>query len=550
VKSEIQTQLEQIRDEMQRQHAEMQQQIQDLKEQLVESRRQITLTQQSAATTAQVAESSAKAAQQALSSSDQAAATLQTAVTDLKASTVSLAATVAEDQTKTRAAIGSPDKLHYKAVTLTPGGFLAAESVWRQHEMQSDIGTPFNSIPFDGTAFSNLSEFRMSARQTRLNILAESNTGSAKTAGYFEIDLFGAGLTSNSNESNSYMPRVRHAWIQSTWNSGWSVAGGQMWTLAQSTRKGITSFSSNAYLPDIIDAQYVVGLNWLRQPSLRVVRNFNNRISIAASAEGAQTMFSARNAPSNFLYCSPGTSTLTSTVNYSFDKAPDLLAKVAIDPRFGHYEIKAVVRFFRDRVYPGTPPAATAAYNSNSLGEAWGAAASWNIAKKLDISLNALAGQGIGRYGTSQLPDVTVRLDGSLAPIKAGQGLGMVEFNPNARLKLYAYGGSEYAGRTWSLNSAGKGVGYGSPLNNNTGCDTESVPTTSSAPLAGLCNADTRSIYQLTSGFWYRAYVGPGGRVQYGMQYSYTERNAWAGLGIAPKGDENMVFTSMRYYLP
>jgi len=34
------------------------------------------------------------------------------------------------------------------------------------------------------------------------------------------------------------------------------------------------------------------------------------------------------------------------------------------------------------------------------------------------------------------------------------------------------------------------------------------------------------------------------------MQYSYLERNAWTGVGGAPKASNNMVFTSLRYYLP
>jgi hypothetical protein len=35
------------------------------------------------------------------------------------------------------------------------------------------------------------------------------------------------------------------------------------------------------------------------------------------------------------------------------------------------------------------------------------------------------------------------------------------------------------------------------------------------------------------------------------MSYSYTYRNTWAGLdGLQPKGIENIVMTSFRYYLP
>ena len=62
-------------------------------------------------------------------------------------------------------------------------------------------------------------------------------------------------------------------------------------------------------------------------------------------------------------------------------------------------------------------------------------------------------------------------------------------------------------------------------------------------------------------GFWYRFYKGPKGTIQYGMQYSYVQRNTWRGVGNAsstngfgvsgqPAASEPMWFTSFRYYIP
>lgn len=546
----VESQLLELRGEMQRQHAEMQQQIQDLKQQLAESRQQITQTQQALAVTTQTADRTEQASRTASASSDQAVASLQGAVSDLRGNSASLAATLKESQAATKAAIENPLVIHYRGVRLNPGGFVAAESVWRQHQLQADVASPFNSIPFDGSTLARLGEFRLSARQSRMNVLAEANPGGTSLAGFFEFDMLGAGLTSNSTESNSYLPRLRHAWVRAAWENGWSMAAGQMWTLAMSNRNGISAFPGNVYLPDMIDAQYVVGVDWLRQPALRVVRNFGNRVWIAASAEGAQTTFSARNAPANFLFVSPGTANLTTTVNYSFNAAPDLIAKIAIEPGFGHYEAKAIGRFFRDRVYPEAPSSTAGAYNDKHFGGGVGATAAWSIAKQVDLGVNAVVGNGIGRYGTSQLPDVTVRPDGTLALIHGGQALVTADYNPTPRLKIYAYGGDEYADRTAFLGPTGLGIGYGSPRNNNTGCQVETVPATYTAPAAGTCNADTRTVFQAVLGFWYRAYVGPLGRVQYGLQSSYTRRETWSGIGGAPKGSDVMIFTSTRYYLP
>ena len=38
--------------------------------------------------------------------------------------------------------------------------------------------------------------------------------------------------------------------------------------------------------------------------------------------------------------------------------------------------------------------------------------------------------------------------------------------------------------------------------------------------------------------------------VKYQLQYTYLTREAWTGVGGAPKATNNMVFTGMRYYIP
>ena len=69
------------------------------------------------------AEAAASAQQQAVTENAAAVTTLQTTVTDLKANKVSLATTVSDETAKIKKAIASPDALHYKGITLTPGGF-------------------------------------------------------------------------------------------------------------------------------------------------------------------------------------------------------------------------------------------------------------------------------------------------------------------------------------------------------------------------------------------------------------------------------------------
>jgi len=54
----------------------------------------------------------------------------------------------------------------------------------------------------------------------------------------------------------------------------------------------------------------------------------------------------------------------------------------------------------------------------------------------------------IGRYGTSQLPDVAIKPTGVLAPIPELQALVGLIGHPTDALDLYVYGGLEPAGQT------------------------------------------------------------------------------------------------------
>jgi hypothetical protein len=50
-------------------------------------------------------------------------------------------------------------------------------------------------------------------------------------------------------------------------------------------------------------------------------------------------------------------------------------------------------------------------------------------------------------------------------------------------------------------------------------------------------------------GFWYRLYKDSVGTMALGMSYYYTVRDTWVGPdNLQPKGIENIVMTSFRYY--
>jgi hypothetical protein len=442
--------------------------------------------------------------------------------------------------------------IHYKGLTFTPIGVFAAEAVWRQRNLTADIGSTYNAIPFDHTSEAHTSEFRATGRQSKMGFLTEGSENDNKVSAYLESDFLAAGTTSNGNENNGYVLRLRQLWSSVTTANRLTFAAGQMWSLLTISKSGLLPRSEA--IPTTIDGQYAVGFNWARQAAFRFVKA-GDVASVGVSLEGAQTTFSARNAPVNVLIGQPGGSQLNSTTNYSADIGPDLIAKVAFDPKgWGHWEIKAVGRLLRDRfVDPANAAGGSRMLTTPAGGAGFGIYVPVVAGQRdvFDLGLSGLFGRGIGRYGTSQLPDATVDSDGSLRPITAAHALASLELHASTQLDIYAYGGVEYEGRTAFVNSAGSGVGYGSPLNDDSGCMVEAVPTGPFAPASGApCNADTRAMSQGIVGFWYRFYKGASGTVQWGMQFSHTNRDAWSGIGGQPRGADNMVFNSFRYILP
>jgi hypothetical protein len=451
------------------------------------------------------------------------------------------------------AADTAPMALLFKGVRLTPMGFFTSDAVWRQRNQTADMGSTFSGIPYSNTTNGQLSEFRMSGRVSRIALLAESALSDVKISGYYEMDFLGAGVTSNSVESNSYPPRLRQFFGQATLNNGITISAGQMWTLATIHKKG--ALPRSEYIPATIESDYAVGYDWLRLAAIRISQKLSDRMSWAIALEEPQMTFSARGAPANIFIGNPGGTTLNSTTNYSTDVAPDVVAKIAFESGLGHWELRAVGRAFRNRIVDPTNTAG-GTRNERALAGGVGFGSFISFGKMLDVTLSGLYGRGIGRYPGGLLPDATIHANGVVAPIRNAHGFFTLDMHVNQKLDVYGLAGVEYAFRHAEVTSDGKGVGYGSPLLPNAGCDVEFAPNGPYAPGApggtnAACNADTRALYQGNLGFWYRFYKGSVGTLQWGAQYSYTSKNTWVGSdGIQPKAVENMIFTSLRYVLP
>ena len=565
--------------------AQQQQQIQELRDEL--HRKDQTVQQAQAAATD--AAGKADAAQAQASQQQEAVTAMKSDVSDLKMNMASTVSTIQEAQ---KTISEPPTALHYKGITITPGGFLAAEFVRRSRALGADVNTPLNSVTMPGASASNTSEFFGSGRQSRVSMLAEAKLNNMKVSGYVEADFLSAGITSNNNQSNSYTLRQRQAWGQLAMDNGWSFTGGQMWGLVTETKKGVDNRSEA--LPMTIDAQYTAGFSWARQYGLRIAKNFNNKVWFAVSMENPQATITTHGNTNNFLVGSAGAggglynsgittcttsnatppvTTCSPAASYAFNPSPDIVAKLVFEPGFGHYEVFGVFARFRDRAFPCEDIASTAlcgasttpgqtsafgAFNSSRNGGGFGANARWSFDKKrIDFGLHGFGGSGVGRYGSAGLPDAMVRADGTLGLIKNLQGLSTLEWH-GPKMDIYFNVGAEYASRTASYDPVtNKLVGYGAPTFNNSGCFTETGPGPGGFLPGGLsnCTADTRVLIEGTTGFWFKIYDGSKekvnrGRIQWGPQFSYVDRQAWSGAGGEPHGLDGMIFTSFRYYLP
>jgi len=485
----------------------------------------------------------------------------------------------------------SPITIRFRGINITPGGYAAAEFIHRSRALAADVATPFSNLTMPGASQSQMSEFYGSGRQSKITTFVEGRLKGVDLSSYVSTDFLSAGTTSTSTNTNSYTLRLRQAWAQAKFNNGWSFLGGQAWSLVTEDAVGISPDDdlgkTNDVRPRTIDPSYSVGFNYARQYGIRLTKSFD-KVAVAVAMENAEATLAAPiNGLSNFVLGSLGDGkSYNNGTNgtYSFNPSPDIIAKIAFDPGFGHYELYGLVDRFAIRAFPcidvassstpcgtGTGPNSSGAYNTSKNGGGLGASARWNFwDKRITFGLKGFGGSGVGRYSAGTLSDVTVvnvgtstQATAQLELLKNLSGLSTLEWH-GKKLDIYSYGGAEYAGRAAAEDPVTlKYVGYGSPFFPQYGCYTEAAPgsggfsPTSPSNCAG--NSQTRVLIEGTLGFWYRFYSGPRGRFQFGTQYSYVTRNTWAGASggktpvpgaLEPNGLDNMVFTSFRYYLP
>jgi hypothetical protein len=241
-----------------------------------------------------------------------------------------------QPQSQANAVKSNTDKLHYKGVTVTLGGFLAAEFIYRQHDQANDISTSFASIPYANNSVGQTQELRFTARQSRISALVQGSPSQETLLGFYsEFDFQGGAQTANSNESNSYTPRLRHMYGSVDWDSpGLHLLAGQAWSLVTLNNQGITP--RNEVVPPTIDGQYIPGFTWTRQPQIRLVKDMPDAVSIAISLENPQTTFftGVNPLPStvHLTFNTPAGQGFDSANTLSLNHIPDVVGKIVYEP--------------------------------------------------------------------------------------------------------------------------------------------------------------------------------------------------------------------------
>jgi hypothetical protein len=558
-KDETAEQIRELKEMMAQQNAAMQAQIQQLQQQLQQTQQNLQQTQQQLTQTQQTAQQAdAKVAAVETNTSMQ----VQKVQADL--SGVKTAVTKNE---KDVGELQHPNTVAYKGIRITPGGFLDLAGIYRTHATNSGPATIFNGIPLETatTGVGGLSEFSMSARSSRITLRADTEAGSTKIAGYFEMDFQGLGVAT-PNQTTGFPMRIRQAWGRARFGDGWSVTGGQMWNLVTMNRRA--GDADATWIPNTIDANYLVGYDWGRQAEFRVAKSLNKNFTLAVAltdpsylnlgvtntngqvaglaSAGAgnlgNTLTAGCTSASTSATLPVSVTTLCPQIDtYSTNLAPDVIVKLAYDdPKLGHYEVKGLGRFFRDRL-PGK-------WDNTGIGGGIGGGAIVPvISRKVDFIAQGMYGKGISRYQDSGQYDFVVRTnslsstnvatttggDNNLTNIKTFSTVFGFETHPNSKAEFDVYYGDEYYGRTtYKVTSIATGLpvvlGYGSTNGGN-----------------------NRNLLEGSGVFWYDVYKGSLGTLRYGAQYAYALRTTWSvGGEKAPKGIDNIGFLGMRYILP
>ena len=420
----------------------------------------------------------------------------------------------------------SPLFFRIGGMNFTPGGFLDFTSIFRSTNVGSGIGTSFGTIPFSNTVAGNLSESRFSAQNARLSLKVTGTFGRNDITGYVETD-FGGFLPSNALvSSNSDSMRLRLYWVDLK-RAKWEFLGGESWSFMNPNRNGLSPLPADIFFSQNMDTNYQVGLTWTRAAQFRAIYHPNPEWALGIALEnpeqyiGSTVVLPAALAASYSGQLDNGN--LTSTPNLH----PDIIPKITFDKdvsgKHMHLELVGLLRSFK--VFDPL---------TNSSSTVTGGGGSFNVnlelIKNFRVIMNTFYSDGGGRYIFGLGPDLVVRPDGTLSPVRASSAVVGTEWQASPKSLVSVYYGGTYFQRNFAVDPAsGEFVGFGFPG-----------------------SGGNRTNQEATVGLTQTLWKSPNyGGLQIISQYSYVRRSLWAAPTDNPaNAHTNLVYVDLRYLLP
>ena len=434
-----------------------------------------------------------------------------------------------------------PTFLRLGNICIVPIGFMDLTPVWRDKNAGSSMGSNFGSVPYNNTANGNLNEFRFSSQNARIGFRIDGDWKGTHFIGYNEFDFNGtSGSTALAVSNGAIVPRLRLYWADVR-KGKLEYLVGQSWSLLTPNRNGLSALPGDLFYTQVVDINYMAGLTWTRQPGMRVLIHPSKQVTFGFSAEqpdqyiggsaggsgivlptalgglaGAQ-LDNAQNIANGFNYLSQPTVT------------PDFIAKVAFDLPRVHFEVGGIESNFKTA---STSTLTGTFYDTHHTTTGAGLLVGLNVAvlKNVRLISTNFFSNGEGRYLFGQAPDLIVRANGDLSPVKADGTIDGFEATVKNTL-FYAYYGGIYIGRNVAIDTNGSKIGYG---------------------YAGSANSQNRSINEFTFGFNQTMWRNPRyGAINLMGQYEYLMRNPWyVAPGVPKATHDNTIYMNIRYTLP
>jgi hypothetical protein len=106
-------------------------------------------------------------------------------------------------------------------------GYTKLETYWDSIEVNKNLSGPL--VRSTAVQPNNIGRLRFTAQSSRFGLRVNGpDFLGAKTQGYIEID-FDSSQDAQQSASNSYVPRMRHAWFRMDWPGGLQLLMGQYW---------------------------------------------------------------------------------------------------------------------------------------------------------------------------------------------------------------------------------------------------------------------------------------------------------------------------------